>query len=98
MRRAPRGQAMKLRWQKIFLKRSELASPTHVLQAVVFAVVTIGAFLAFFHAVHVKFTGSSVVSEVVVTASAQLLMGQLILRRSALKARWGQRAFSIAFR
>ena len=98
MRRNPIGATMRLRGQKIFLMRSELTSPAHVLQALVLVVVTIGAALAFFHAVDGQFTGSSVVSQVVVTVGAQLLMGQLILRRSALKARWGQRAFSIAFR
>lgn len=82
----------------IFHQRSELSSPVNVLLALVVLVVAAIVAIAFFQAFDGLFVGSTLVSQVIIIGAGQALVAQVILRRSTFKARWGERAFSVAFR
>lgn len=83
---------------RVFLNRSELSSPaTSLLLALVIAVVALAA-RGFFQLFDGLFTGSTLVSQGLVMWLGLAIVAQMIVRRDAFKARWGDRAFAIAFR
>lgn len=82
----------------IFLKRSELGRlPVAALALLVVAATAVAA-AVFFQAFDGLFTGSTLVSQGIVMWLGLAIVAQMIVRRAAFKARWGDRAFSIAFR
>jgi protein-S-isoprenylcysteine O-methyltransferase Ste14 len=84
--------------RNIFRQRSELSSPVNGLLALVVLVVTTSIAIAFFQAFDGLFVGSTLVSQVIIIGTGLALVSQVILRRSTFKARWSERAFSVAFR
>jgi len=83
---------------QVFLKRSELRSPANSL-LLAFAIVVLAlAAREFFLVFDGLFVGSTLVSQATVMGVGLAITAQMIVRRVACKARWGERAFSIAFR
>ncbi len=84
--------------RKIFDERSELNKPLNGLLALVTIAVTLAVVVAFFVVFDGWFTGATLVSTAIVVMVGQLMVGMMIAARAKLKARWGDRAFSVAFR
>jgi len=84
--------------ETIFIKRSELGVGMNGLLALLTIGVAIIVGAAFFRVVDGRFVGSTLVSQGIVAVGGQLLVAQHILRRAGFKARWGERAYAIAFR
>lgn len=84
--------------EDIFLKRSELNVASNGLLAILVLIIAVIVAAAFFRAFDGLFVGSTLVSQAIVMMSGLILISQLIVRRSAFKARWAERAFSVAFR
>ncbi len=82
----------------IFLKRSELSSLTNGLLAILSVTVSVTVAVAIFQLLDGLFVASTLVSQGVVMWLGLAIVSQMIVRRSALKARWGERAFAVAFR
>ncbi len=82
----------------IFLKRSELSSPAKSLLLMIVIAVVALATRVFFDAVDGLFVGSTLISQAIVLWLGLAIVAQLIVRRRIFRARWGERAFSIAFR
>ena len=82
----------------IFLRRSGLASPANSLLLMIVIAVAALAVREFFRAFDGLFVGATLVSEAIVMGLGLAIVAQMILRRAVFKARWGERAFSIAFR
>lgn len=84
--------------QTIFLRRTELSKPLIALQTA--AVIAASAVVA--NAVFVwldgRFAGSTLISQAIVLWGGLTIVAQMILRRAAFKARWGERGFALAFR
>lgn len=83
---------------RLFLERSELRSPANSLLLASVVVVLALAARAFFAAFDGLFIGSTLVSQGIVMWLGLVIAAQMVLRRVAFTARWGERAFSIAFR
>ncbi|HET7091387.1 MAG TPA: methyltransferase [Anaerolineae bacterium] len=82
----------------IFLKRSGLSSPANsLLLTLVIAGVALAA-REFFQVFDGLFVGSTLISQGIVMWLGLVIVAQMIVRRDSLKARWDERAFSIAFR
>jgi protein-S-isoprenylcysteine O-methyltransferase Ste14 len=84
--------------QAIFRERSELSKPLNGLVAITTIIVAALVALAGFRAIDGLFFASTLVSQAIVMWSGLAIVSQMFLRRVALKARWGDRAFSLAFR
>ena len=84
--------------QAIFRERSELETPANGLLALVTVVVAAGIAIAFFRMIDGCFVASTLVTQAIVMWLGLALISPMILRRASLQARWGERAFSIAFR
>ena len=84
--------------QDIFDKRSELNQPLNAVLALATMFVAALVAVATFRWLDGWFIGSTLVSQVIVIGAGQVIVAQMILRRHAFRARWGDRAFSIAFR
>lgn len=84
--------------QVIFRERSELEIPANGLLALATTAVVAGIAIMFFRLIDGRFVASTLVSQAVVMWSGLALISPMILRCADLKARWGERAFSIAFR
>jgi protein-S-isoprenylcysteine O-methyltransferase Ste14 len=84
--------------QEVFLERSELNKASNGFMALATVVVSVGLCVLFFILFDGLFIGSTLISEAVIICTGQLLVAQMILRRADFKRRWGNRAFSIAFR
>lgn len=83
---------------RLFLNRSELSSPVNsLLLAIVIALIVFVA-RAFFQAFDGLFVASTLVSQAIVLWLGLAVVSQMIVRRAAFKARWGERAYSIALR
>ena len=82
----------------IFLRRSGLSLPSKGFAAIGAVAVSIVSAIGLFQVVDGRFVGSTLVSQAVVMWLGLALVSQMIVRRSALKRRWADRAFSIAFR
>ncbi|MBI5653820.1 MAG: isoprenylcysteine carboxylmethyltransferase family protein [Chloroflexi bacterium] len=82
----------------LFQTRSELGKPQNGLLALVTMGVTATLVIAFFFFFDGLFIGSTLISQGIVMFVGQILVAQMILRRDQLRARWGIRAFAIAFR
>lgn len=87
-----------MKGQEIFLERTDLrvASNGWLALFVVSAVVVLS--MAFFRAFDGMFFGATLVSQVIVIGLGLALITGMILGHKSLKKRWGERAFSIAFR
>jgi len=81
-----------------FLKRSELSVPSAGLLALSTIVAAAATAIVFFQAFDGLFVGSTLVSQAIVMCTGLAIISQMILRRADLKARWGERSFSVAFR
>ncbi len=84
--------------RKIFYERTELDQPLNGLLALVTIGVTLAVIAVFFVVFDGWFIGATLVSTAIVVTIGQLMVGMMIVERAKLKARWGNRAFSIAFR
>lgn len=84
--------------REVFDKRSELNVRRNGLLALLTMFVTAIVAVALFYVIDGKFFASTLVSQALVMGAGQALVGAMILRRAAFKARWGGRAFSVAFR
>lgn len=84
--------------QAIFRERSELAHSLNGLLAIATVIVSVLAAIAVFRAVDGRFFASTLVTQALVMWSGLAIVSQMLLRRAALKARYGNRAFSMAFR
>ncbi len=84
--------------EEIFRARSELNVPANVLLALLSVIVTTIVGVAFFNLVDGRFVGSTLVSQAIVMIVGLVIISQMIVNRAAFQARWGARAFSIAFR
>jgi protein-S-isoprenylcysteine O-methyltransferase Ste14 len=84
--------------RKIFYERTELDKPLNRLLALVTIGVTLAAIALFFVVFDGWFIGATLVSTATVVMIGQLMVGMLITARAKFKVRWGNRAFSIAFR
>ena len=84
--------------RKIFYERSELAKPLNGLLALGTIIVTLAVIVVFFAVFDGWFIGSTLISTAIVVTIGQLMVGEMIADRAKFKARWGARAFSIAFR
>ncbi len=84
--------------QVIFRERSELEIPANGLLALATTAVVAGIAIMFFRLIDGRFVASTLVSQAIVMWSGLALISPMILRCTDLKARWGERAFSIAFR
>jgi len=84
--------------QEIFDKRSELIKPLNGLLALGTVLVTLAVIAVFFVVFDGLFLGSTLVSTAIVVTIGQLMVGEMIADRAHLKARWGERAFSVTFR
>ena len=84
--------------QAIFRERSELSNPRNGLLALVAVIVSALVAIAIFVLIDGRFFASTLVSQAIVMWSGLAIVSQMFLRRAALKARYGDRAFSIAFR
>jgi protein-S-isoprenylcysteine O-methyltransferase Ste14 len=84
--------------RKIFYERSELAKPLNGLLALATMAVTLAAIALLFDVFDGLFIGATLISTAIVIAIGQLMVGMMIAERAKFKARWGDRAFSIAFR
>ena len=84
--------------QAIFRERSELEIPVNGLLALATVVVVAGVAVAFFRMIDGRFVASTLVSQAIIMWSGLALISPMILRCADLKTRWGERAFSIAFR
>jgi len=82
----------------IFLKRSELSSLSNGFLAILSVAVSVTVAVAIFRLLDGLFVASTLVSQGVVMWLGLAIVSQMILRRSALKARWGKRAYGVAFR
>lgn len=83
---------------QVFLRRSELSSPANsLLLTIVITVVALAA-REFFQVFDGLFLGSTLVSQGIVMWLGLAIVAQMILRRAAFQSRWGERAFSVAFR
>jgi protein-S-isoprenylcysteine O-methyltransferase Ste14 len=87
-----------IRGREIFAKRSELNVPRNGLLALLTMLVTAIVAVALFYVIDGKFFASTLVSQALVMGAGQVFVAQVILRRADFKQRWGDRAFSIAFR
>jgi len=83
---------------RLFLKRSELSSPANSLLLAIVIVLLVFAARAFFQAFDGLFVASTLVSQAIVLWLGLAVVSQMIVRRAAFKARWGERAYSIALR
>ena len=81
-----------------FLKRSELSSPLKSLLLLTVIFVVAIAARTFFEVFDGRFVGSTLVSQAGVMWLRLVVVAQMIVRRVAFRAHWGERAFSIAFR
>jgi len=84
--------------RKIFYERSELNKALNGLLALATIVVTLAVIVVFFAGFDGWFVGSTLVSTAIVVTIGQLMVGEMIADRAKFKARWGVRAFSVAFR
>ncbi|MDE3091984.1 MAG: isoprenylcysteine carboxylmethyltransferase family protein [Chloroflexota bacterium] len=84
--------------QAIFRERSELSKPRNGLVAIATICVVLLVAIAFFGAVDGRFFASTLVTQAIVMWTGLVIVSQMFLRRAALTARWGDRAFSVAFR
>jgi protein-S-isoprenylcysteine O-methyltransferase Ste14 len=84
--------------RKIFYERSELNQPLNGLFALATMVVTLAVVALFFTVFDGLFVGATLVSTASVVTIGQLMVGRMIAERARFKARWGDRAFSFAFR
>ena len=84
--------------REIFYKRTELDKPLNDLLALATIGVTLAVIAEFFVVFDGWFVGATLVSTAIVVTIGQLMVGMMIVERARLKARWGDRAFSIAFR
>lgn len=82
----------------IFAQRSELFRSANALLALLAVVAMALVAIAIFIALDGRFIGSTLVSQAIVMWGGLAIVSQMILRREAFRARWGERAFSIAFR
>jgi protein-S-isoprenylcysteine O-methyltransferase Ste14 len=80
----------------IFLERSELSATANSLRAMLS--MTVAAAPAILLLLGGLFTGSTLVSQGIVMWLGLALVSLMILRRSAFRARWGDRAYAVAFR
>ncbi len=87
-----------IRGRQVFQERSELNRPANGLLALGTVVVSAIVAVAFFRAFDGLFIGSTLVSQIMVIGVGPVLVAQMILRRADFQARWGHRAFSVAFR
>ena len=87
-----------IRGRKIFYERSELDQPLNGLLALATIGVTLVVIVMFFVVFDGWFIGSTLISTAIVITIGQLMVGMMIAERAKFKARWGARAFSIAFR
>ena len=84
--------------RKIFKQRSGLDKPFNCLFTVTTIAVTLAivfSFLSFFDGL---FAGSTLISEGIVIGAGQLLAGEIIVQRVFFKKRFGDHAYSVAFR
>ena len=84
--------------QAIFRGRSELETPANGLLALATVVVVAGVAIALFALIDGRFVASTLVTQAIVMWTGLAIVSQMFSRRAALKARYGDRAFSIAFR
>ncbi len=84
--------------REIFQERSELDHPANALIALLTVFLVGLVAVAIFRALDGLFVASTLVSQVIAIGAGLALVSQLILQRRALEAKWGARAFSIAFR
>ncbi len=82
----------------IFLQRSELSRPSKGWLAILTMAATTAVAIVFFQVFDGLFVGSTLVSQGIVMVAGLLIVSQMIVRRAAFQARWGERAFSVAFR
>lgn len=82
----------------VFVQRSGLSFPANALWLMIAITAVALAARAFFEAFDGLFAGSTLVSQAIVLWLGLAIVAQMILRRANFKARWGERAFSIAFR
>ncbi len=84
--------------QAIFRERSELSKPLNGLLAIATILVGVFAALALFRVVDGRFFASTLVTQAIVMWTGLAIVSQMFLQRAALTARWGDGAFSLAFR
>lgn len=82
----------------IFLERSELNRPANALRALATILGVALIETAFFWAIDGAFVASTLVTQALAMIAGIALVSQLIVRRRNFQARWGARAFSLAFR
>lgn len=84
--------------EAVFRERSELDVLANGVLALATVVVVAAVAVAFFTLIDGRFVASTLVTQAIVMWSGLALISPMILRRAELQARWGERAFSIAFR
>lgn len=84
--------------QDVFMKRSELGVGWNGAVAILTIIAGASLAVAFFRFFDGLFAGSTLVSQFLVIGSGQALISTMIGGRKALQSRWGERAFSTAFR
>lgn len=82
----------------IFDERSELNQPRHLFLALLTIIGTISLAILFFRAVDGLFWASTLVTQAIVMVIALVIISQMIANRAVFQTRWGERAFSVAFR
>ncbi len=84
--------------QAIFRERSELSNPRNGLLALLAVIVSALVAIAIFALIDGRFFASTLISQAIVMWGGLTIVSLMFLRRAALRARYGDRAFSIAFR
>ncbi len=84
--------------QAIFRERSGLGTPVNGFLALVTVIIEVGIVVSFFRMIDGRFVASTLISQAIVMWLGLALISSMILRRANLKTRWGERAFSVAFR
>jgi len=84
--------------REIFAQRSGLNKPLNCLFAILTIAVTLAIIGSFFFLFDGLFTGSTLVSEVIIIGIGQLLAGEMIVQRAFFKERFVDHAYSAAFR
>ncbi len=82
----------------IFLERTQLNQPRYGALALVLVLVVVCLGGGVFFVIDGRFVGSTLISQALVMWLGLAIVSQLIVRRNEMRRRYGERAFSVAFR